>query len=233
MPIYLYILIGSLIVPLLYSILVKDFIIHWKNFIISTSSIAFLYLFWDVLFTHLKIWGFNKNYCLEYKFLKLPIEEILFFFIIPFCSLLIHYAFYSVLPKVKLSKKITENLTLIILTILAIYALNYYYLAYTTTNSIFLSIMLIIGLKNHFELLQKFYITFLIILIPFIIVNGILTGAITDEPIVWYNNNENLNFRIISIPIEDFGYAFSMLFGNLMIFEELNSKHKNIQHENK
>jgi hypothetical protein len=53
-------------------------------------------------------------------------------------------------------------------------------------------------------------------------VNGILTGAVSELPIVSRNNKENLG--LVMIPLEDIGYAFSMLFGNLMIFEFLNKK---------
>jgi lycopene cyclase domain-containing protein len=226
MPIYFYILLASISIPALYSLFVNDFIVHWKNFIFSTGFIAIVYLIWDVIFAYLGIWGFNHDYCLGIYFFKLPLEEILFFFIIPFCSLFIHYAFNSVLPDLKISARITHFLAYLIIAISCIIVLIFYTKAYTLINGLFLIGVLLIGLKYHLEHLQKFFITFLIILIPFIIVNGILTGAITESPIVWYDNTENLGFRIISIPIEDFAYAFSMLFGNLMIFEYLNSKKK-------
>jgi len=71
-----------------------------------------------------------------------------------------------------------------------------------------------------------FFLSFLFILIPFFIVNGILTGSMIDAPIVWYNDDENLGVRLATIPIEDIGYAFSMLFCNLMIFEWLNRNQK-------
>jgi lycopene cyclase domain-containing protein len=61
-------------------------------------------------------------------------------------------------------------------------------------------------------------------LIPFFIVNGILTGSFIEVPIVSYDNLENLGIRLFTIPIEDIGYAFSMLFGNLMIFETLKKR---------
>jgi len=72
--------------------------------------------------------------------------------------------------------------------------------------------------------LQGFYASFILILIPFFIVNGILTGSFIEVPIVSYNNSENLGIRLFTIPIEDIGYAFSMLFGNLMIFETLKKR---------
>lgn len=224
MPLYFYILLASVSVPLLYSIFVKDFIVNWKNFIVSTTIIAVIYLAWDAIFTANGVWGFNHDYCLDIYIFKLPLEEILFFFVIPFCSLFIHYAFYSVLPNTKLSKKSTFGLAVLFIIISGILIISNFSKAYTLVNYLFLTAVLLLGLKYHFESLQKFFITFLIILIPFLIVNGILTGILTEAPIVWYDNTQNLGIRIFTIPLEDFGYAFSMLFGNLMIFEYLNSK---------
>jgi lycopene cyclase domain-containing protein len=69
------------------------------------------------------------------------------------------------------------------------------------------------------NILSTFFITFLIILIPFGIVNGILTGSFIDEPVVRYNNAENLGIRLGSIPIEDIGYAFNMLIMSLILIK--------------
>jgi lycopene cyclase domain-containing protein len=96
--------------------------------------------------------------------------------------------------------------------------------AYTAVNFSILTVVLLLGLFYSIQLLQQFYISFLIILIPFFIVNGILTGALTEYPIVWYDNLENLGIRLYTIPVEDIGYCFSLLFGNLMIFEYLKKK---------
>jgi lycopene cyclase domain-containing protein len=60
-----------------------------------------------------------------------------------------------------------------------------------------------------------------VILIPFLIVNGILTGSFIDGEVVWYNNNENLGIRFFTIPIEDFGYGFSMILFNLLLIGRL------------
>ncbi|MDD7914298.1 lycopene cyclase domain-containing protein [Polaribacter ponticola] len=77
-----------------------------------------------------------------------------------------------------------------------------------------------IGLLFGVKYLQRFYISFLIILVPFFIVNGVLTGTGLVEPVVWYNNAENLGIRLLTIPIEDVGYAFTLIFSNVLLIEQ-------------
>ena len=61
-------------------------------------------------------------------------------------------------------------------------------------------------------------------LIPFFLVNGILTGSFIEEQVVWYNNSENLNLRVFTIPIEDTIYAFSLILTNLVLTEYFQKK---------
>ena len=81
-----------------------------------------------------------------------------------------------------------------------------------------------IHLSLYIEELQSFYITFLVILIPFFVVNGILTGSFIEGEVVWYNNAENLGIRLGTIPIEDLGYAFNMIFMSILLIEKFKSK---------
>ncbi len=228
MPLYLYILLGSIIVPVGYSVFVTDFIKQWKHFIISTSLVAFLFLLWDAFFTAQSVWGFNHDYCLGVFILGMPLEEWLFFFVIPFCSLFTHFAFFYSYPRVKLSKKNTVVITLFLISLSIILVALYYDRAYTSLNFTLFAFLLLLSLRFGIELLQQFYISFLIILIPFFIVNGLLTGAGIDAPIVWYNNTENIGIRLYTIPCEDIAYAFTMLFSNLLIFNYLNTKWKTV-----
>ena len=221
---YIYLLLGSLLVPLLYSIFVLDIIKYWKQFSLSTIIIAVVFLIWDYFFTKAGIWGFNDNYCLGIKIFKMPIEEWLFFLIIPFCSLFIHYAFVHLFPTFQLRKKLAIYITIALIATSIIFVLMNFSKSYTVVSFTVLTFVLLLGLIYYKILLQKFYFTFLIILIPFLIINGILTGSLTVSPVVWYNDLENLGFRIHTIPIEDVGYCFSLLFGNLMIFENLKKK---------
>ena len=223
-PLYLYLLLGSLSIPMLYSVFFIDFVKNWRSFFLSTTIMAAVFLLWDVIFTEKGIWGFEKTYCVGIHILKMPIEEWFFFFIIPFCSLFTHFAFFYKFPSHKLNKQTTLIITFVlILTSLVLLLINYSK-AYTLVNYSILLIVLSLGLLCNIQLLQKFYISFLIIVVPFFIINGVLTGAVTEIPVVWYDNVENLGMRLYTIPIEDIGYAFSMLFGNLMLFEKFNKK---------
>ena len=61
----------------------------------------------------------------------------------------------------------------------------------------------------------KFYRAYLVSLIPFFIVNGLLTCI----PVVTYNNNENLGIRLGTIPVEDTIYLLLLLLMNIVIYE--------------
>ena len=65
------------------------------------------------------------------------------------------------------------------------------------------------------KLLGRFYLAYLVHLVPFLVVNGVLTAL----PIVWYNNDHNLGIRLTTIPIEDTMYSMVMLLITITAFE--------------
>ena len=69
-----------------------------------------------------------------------------------------------------------------------------------------------------------FWLAYLVHLIPFFIVNGVLTGAVTPEPVVWYNNAEILGIRLYTIPAEDTVYALTCLLLPITVMEFIQSK---------
>ena len=111
-------------------------------------------------------------------------------------------------------------ITILLFTLFALVLVFNIERAYTAVDMIFAIVTLALVTKFNPKLLNSFYLTFLFMLIPFFIVNGILTGSFIPEPVVWYNNSENLGIRLFTIPIEDAGYAFTMLFWIVFLNEQ-------------
>ena len=65
-----------------------------------------------------------------------------------------------------------------------------------------------------------FLLAYLIILIPFLLVNGLLTAI----PVVLYNDSENLGIRLYTIPIEDIFYGMLLIMMNVIGYERLKIK---------
>lgn len=205
------------------------FIQWWKEVFLSISIVSAFFIIWDIIFTNQGVWGFNSNYLIGIDILNLPLEEWLFFICIPYASVFIHYAFQYFLPKKKLSKSVTAIITILLIIVLTITVISNYDKAYTFYNYLLLILVLSYCLITDNKQLRIFYITFIIILIPFFIVNGILTGSFIEDPVVWYNNTENLGLRVATIPIEDIGYAFNMIFISILLIEMFKNKWKTIK----
>jgi lycopene cyclase domain-containing protein len=225
MSLYLFLNIATFFVPFLYSFESRmKYIKRWKAVFSAITITAILFIVWDIIFTKIGVWSFNPRYHSGIEFFDLPIEEWLFFICIPYASLFIHFAFHYFFPKVSLSDKAVRVIYLILMVVLLPTIALHYDKWYTAVNYSFLVLVLTFTILKAPNILNIFFITFLIILVPFSIVNGILTGSFIDEPVVSYNNAENLGIRLGTIPIEDIGYAFSMLLMSLVLIKKLENK---------
>ncbi|MGI9560666.1 MAG: lycopene cyclase domain-containing protein [Flavobacteriaceae bacterium] len=224
---YLWLNIGSIAVPFLYSFhpklqLYKKF--HWL--LLSLMLTMGVFIPWDVIFTINGVWGFNSDYFLGFEIFSLPLEEWLFFICIPFACVFTHYALLLYFPNLKLNKRATKAISISLVLILFILALANYDKWYTLVNFSLAIPLTWLVYKYNPQLLQHFFLTFLVMLIPFFIVNGVLTGSWIDNQVVWYNDAENLGIRMGTIPVEDSIYAYSMILMNLYYFEYLCSRFK-------
>lgn len=219
---YLYLLLnlGSLSIPFIFSFHPKlKFYRLWKPLFISIFFTMLIFIPWDIIFTTKGFWGFNSNYLLGINILNLPLEEWLFFICIPYACVFTHFSLLYYFPNLKLSNRLTKLISyflILIFTIVIIYSFKKWY---TLINFTLALLVIIFSLNKQLELLSKFYLTFLVMLIPFFIVNGILTGSFIENEVVWYNNSENLNLRLFTIPIEDSVYAFSLILLNLLFIQ--------------
>src|SRR5690606_5114561 len=107
--------------------------------------------------------------------------------------------------------------TWVLVSVLFIFGFVYYQRVYTVTTFWGLMILLLFTryiLKSRW--LGRFYIVYALLLIPFLIVNGVLTGSGLESPVVWYNESEIMGYRIGTIPVEDVFYGMGLILLNLL-----------------
>jgi lycopene cyclase domain-containing protein len=195
---------------------------EWKYVFKAMILPAFLYILWDIYFTGIHVWSFNPAYITGIMIINLPIEEILFFFIIPYCCLFIYVCIRSYFPAPK--KRNLPRAVLIVLAAILLFAgILFYEKQYTSYTFILLAlfIILLVISRNFFHgfNITTFLISYAVILFPFLIVNGFLTAI----PVVLYNNAENLGVRIYTIPFEDVFYGMLLVMMNIAGYEKLKS----------
>lgn len=212
----------TVIIPLVFSFHPKiNFYKTWKEFFIAAIPVAIIFIVWDSIFTHLGVWSFNPRYVIGVYFFNLPVEEILFFICIPYSCV---FTFYCLDKFYKLAwPAAVEDIFCIVFSVLLIIAgfifKNKYYTSVTFLSTAFVCLLLKFILKiNWFGKAVSVYV---LLLVPFLIVNGILTGTGLEEPVVRYNNSEILGLRLLTIPVEDIFYGFILILLNLAIYLQL------------
>lgn len=222
--IYISLMLGSLLFPFAFSFEKRiRFHTKWKYLWVAIAIPAAFFIIWDVWFTAKGVWWFNDPYILGPRLLDLPLEEWLFFVVIPYCSLFIYEIVKYFLPDTYQSKLLRPAL-IVLVGVFALITFLYVDRAYTFYNFLFNTLFLIFLLLNKWfrEHLTHFILAFFIALIPMFLVNGVLTSL----PVVGYNPLENSGIRITTIPVEDFFYFFLLFMMNVFIYERLQRRSK-------
>jgi len=183
----------------------------WKRLWLPILVVGIFFILWDIFFTIKGVWGFNSRYLTGLNMWILPIEEAMFFVTVPFACAFIHECLKQYFPGNFLGKR-EPMVTKILIVVFFVAAFISFEKAYTFATFFLTGLLLVIN-RWWFgsEFRDRFYFTYLVSLIPFLLVNGALTGSFTEEPIVLYNGDEFLGLRIFTIPIEDSIYGFLLL----------------------
>lgn len=227
MSLYAWIIIGTITGPFFLSFDKKvHFYSYWKALFPALLTIGTVFLIWDEYFTINEIWGFKPTYLNGIYLGHLPLEEVLFFLVVPYACVFIYEVLKAYFPTVKLEKT-TKIFTFLFTFAGLIFGITHMENWYTASACI-ISAMLTIWFYfvNRESWFPYFVFAFLIALFPFLVVNGILTGAFTPKPIVWYSENHIMGPRIITIPMEDLFYNYAMLLPIVGIYEALKKRFK-------
>jgi lycopene cyclase domain-containing protein len=216
---YLILLVGSISVPLSLSFDKK--VQYYKNLKYIFPAIvitAVIFWIWDVRFAKANVWSFNPDFTLGINMIGMPVEEWLFFIVVPYCCVFIYEVLKFYLKKLEYPRPLLA-FSLLLAVGFAVISYFFRHQAYTFLTFLFSAIYLgYIVFSNRFKhYLTKFYFCYIVSLLPFIVVNGILTSL----PVIKYNPAHILNIRVLNIPVEDFSYLFLMLLMVITIYETL------------
>ncbi len=215
-PHYTYLLIdaGAIIFPLALSFDSKvAFYKSWRALLPGMLITAILFITWDILFTAAGVWWFSRDFTLPFRLAGLPAEEWLFFLIVPYSCAFIWASLNAYFPP-KGADEGWPWLTGLGSVLLLIAALNHTR-AYTFSacGGCGLGLILSFVLRRTAPQFRadRFLLAYLVCLLPFLIVNGLLTSL----PVVLYDDVENTGIRIRTIPAEDVFYGMLLILGNV------------------
>lgn len=212
---YLLVELSCVLLPFLFSFYPRiRFYKKWKTFFAVATIVAVFFVAWDMLFTKLGVWNFNPDYVSGIYIYNLPLEEILFFYCIPFACLFTWHCFEIFYPPANKSIGWLNQLVYLSSVVLIITGILHIKELYTSVTFILLGTVLSAVAWKMPHILLRFFQIYLIILIPFFISNGILTGSFIDEAVVRYNDAHNLGIRLFTIPFEDAFYGMLLLLLN-------------------
>ncbi|MBL0128394.1 MAG: lycopene cyclase domain-containing protein [Flavobacteriales bacterium] len=196
----------------------------WRGLFTGMAVMMVVFIAWDVVFAANGVWGFSSRYTLGVDIFGLPLEEWLFFLAIPYsCVYLYEVMRYAVRRDVL--ARVARPLSIVLIVLLALVGLLYFDRVYTAVTFLCTAALLavhVFALKSNY--LGRFYIGYAVSLVPFFIINGILTGWLLPEPIVWYNDAENLGLRMNTIPVEDSVYLLFFLLLTITFYERRGRK---------
>jgi len=192
------------------------FVAKWRFAIPAILITAFPFLVWDAIVAG-RHWWFNENYTLGFRVVGLPIEECLFFITVPFAGIFIWESL-----RFNYTNRLIAGMRFV------------YYLLYFCAplgallfvqGKQYTGLMLFsLAITALYDRLSKTRLLLQKLLYVYLTIAGVLillfNGYLTARPIVMYDDRYQLGVKIGTIPIEDFGYGFSLLLLATMLYEK-------------
>ena len=216
------------------------FVEQWKHFWPACLLTMAGFIAWDIAFTAQGIWGFNDAHLSGLGLWGLPLEEWLFFITIPYACVFTYACFKKYFPRHPFGfghRSITTSVAALCVGL----SFRFWDHAYLGLTSALCAAWLIGVLAKWRPWMGHFWFAYTVLLVPFILSNGVLTGiefwtypmlhnqpeAIADH-IVWYNNDHNSGWRIFSMPADDLLYGLLLIGINVSIYEAFASRGKDL-----
>ena len=192
------------------------FVHFWPAAFISIVTMMIPFIIWDSLVSGVH-WFFHAKYTLPVRIFLLPPGEILFFISVPFACLFIWQIIATFKPPVYIKTRFFFYVLIFFATILAsiMFIRGKMYTALVLISIVFTVILDLILKTDLLSQKRTFiYVTMITILI------FIFDSYLTSRPVIYYAIPFYTGFKIRTIPIEDFGYGYSLILSSTILFEK-------------
>lgn len=196
---------------------------RWGALLPAYLAISLPFIVWDLFMIKYDHWGFDPAYIVGWRlFHAIPVEEVLFFFTVPYACTFTYEAIRTFVPERRVPFSRIPYVLTGIVSIGA--AVPFWHQPYTASVLVMLGIVLIGSPFIAPDLFRNTgFFAFLIgATFLFVAFNYLLTSI----PIVWYwhgsiwGGDGAWNGRFITIPYEDFIYNFALLIGFLAVYHK-------------
>ncbi|RYZ51821.1 MAG: lycopene cyclase domain-containing protein, partial [Sphingobacteriales bacterium] len=171
---YLLLLLFSLAYPLAQSFEHRiRYYRKWGRLLAGTLTMMCLFIPWDIWFAHAGVWWFSNDYIIGARIMGLPVEEWMFFMIVPFSCVFIYEVLNYYINRDVL-KPVARPMLMVLMAFLIVVMYHYTDRIYTfVTSGITVFALLLVTIRNP-PWLGRFLMAYLVCLIPFLLVNGAL-----------------------------------------------------------
>jgi len=158
-------------------------------------------------------WSYNPAYVSAASIFGLPIEEVLFFFTVPFACIVVWLG----ISRRYIHKSLGNGAQGYLRVAIALLAAIVLYCSpkeRTLVDVVLFAIVAMVIWLTKLAQDRRFWIWSLVVLGLFLVGNTILTAL----PVVMYNRHYGSAIRLGTIPVEDIFYNFSLLWLSLLVF---------------
>jgi lycopene cyclase domain-containing protein len=194
---------------------------QWRALLLGYAAVSVPWILLDALSHARGWWAYEPSRVSSIELLGLPIEEILFFFTVPFaCMVVMSVVQRYALPP--LNSHVRVGLMLMVGALAAVLLIVGFARERSMVDlALFLASFALVWRLGCTQQ-TAFWLWSGLVLILFLIFNSILTGL----PIVTYNEWFMSGLRIGTIPVEDAYYNFAFLWSFLAVFDYAMSKRR-------
>ena len=191
---------------------------RWRLKLLVSGIVMIPYVIWDALVAG-SHWWFNNAYTLNFRLFGLPIEEWLFFITVPFGCLLV----WETLPHTDSWLGRLKSLRYVRTSLYTTLPIGVWIFStgkqYTGLVLFCFGLVALVDTLLRVDLLlrPKTYLYLVIVSVLILVFNGYLTA----RPVVLYGEAYQVGYRILTIPLEDIGYGFTLMLFNTMLYEKL------------